>query len=249
MLKYREGNPTCHKERKMKKSLSVILMILLLLFFVSCEKDKSEEVISTYEKFCKTYMLMTPVTELFPTTQPGDGGKLGDVAISEEHMKSFLSAYTRYEIEDITITDETSLKFKTGIITIEGDATKKTAVIKPDQEAKITVSYKVSGEEEGKEAEKSNEEYKIVMSSSIDIGEKAKSVSFALTLNGNVYGTISYTFEGDKFTSASVDGKKVNVRLLNAAHLNPTPSSAKGDTEITESDSKTEPESKSLFEV
>lgn len=226
----------------MKKSLSVILMILLLLFFVSCEKDKSEEVISTYEKFCKTYMLMTPVTELMPTTTPESGGSLATVEISQEHMKAFLSAYTRYEIEDITITDEEPLKFKQGIITIDGSETKKTAVIKPDQEAKITVSYKVSGETEGKEEEKSNEEYKIVMNSSIDIGGKNKSVSFALTLNGNVYGTISYTFEGDKFTSASVDGKSVSVRLLNAAHLNPTPSSAKGDTEISESDSKTDSE-------
>ncbi len=214
----------------MKKSLLVIALVLLSLFFVSCNKesaDKSEEMVARYEKFCETYMMMSSTTGLFPKETKT---ALSGVAISADNMKAFLSAYNSGKNIDITTSGE--LNFTGGSITVDNSsAKKKTAKVDPD--AIFTVSYTVGT------VAKENQKYTIKMSSSYEEGDKETSVSFSLTINDKVYSTITYKFNNDeKFTSAFVDGEEVSVRLLNASHLNPSLySSEKAAEETTETNS------------
>ncbi len=207
----------------MKKSLLVIALVLLSLFFVSCNKesaDKSEEMVARYEKFCETYMMMSSTTGLFPKET---NKALRDVEISTESMKAFLKDLNPGK--EIEVTTE-GLKFDGGSIIIDGDDKKGTATA---DQASFKVSYKIDTKEV------SNEEYKISLNSSKETNEKTASVSFSLTINDKVYSTITYKSEGEKFTSATVDGKEVNVRLLNASRLNPSLSSVEETTETNSS--------------
>lgn len=208
----------------MKKSLIAIALILLTLLFVSCNKestDTSEEMVARYEKFCETYMMMSSTTGLFPDkTEPA----LKDIKISAANMKAFLSALNPGKEIEVT-TAENELMFMGGIIKIEGDEKNSTATV---PEATFVVSYKVGATETKNEAK-----YTIKLSSTKKTADKTTSVTFSLTINDKVYSSITYSFEGEKFTSATVDGKDVNVRLLNASRLNPSLSSSEKGTEET----------------
>lgn len=197
----------------MKKSLLVIALVLLSLFFVSCNKesaDKSEEMVARYEKFCETYMMMSSTTGLFPKET---NKALRDVKISTESMKAFLSAYNSGK--NIEVTTEGELKFTGGGITVVTSEKNNSAKVDPD--ASFTVSYTVD------KVVKENQKYSIKLNSSFEKGDKETSVSFSLTINDKVYSTIKYKFNDDeKFTSAFVDGEEVSVRLLNASHINPS---------------------------
>lgn len=216
----------------MKKSITAVLLILLALLFVSCDNDKSEEVIATYEKFCQTYVMMAPVTGLFPdTTTAESGDSLAGKEIKSENMKVFLSAlHPGKEIEVSTTT--TNPTFTKGTIKITGNEKKKTAVVSSDPEAQFSISYKITKDKEPEQ--KTDEQHFISLNSSMEDNEKVITVSYSLTLDEKVYGSITYSHDGEKFTSATVDGKSVDLRLLNAARLNPTPTVKSDNAETTE---------------
>lgn len=211
----------------MKKSITAVLLILLALLFVSCDNDKSEEVIATYEKFCQTYVMMAPVTGLFPETT----GSLANKEIKSENMKAFLSALHPGKIIEVT-TEKPA--FTKGTITITNDESskKKTAVVSSDPDAQFSISYKLTKDKETEQ--KTNEQHFISLSSSMEDNDSVTTVSYSLTLDDKVYGSITYSHDGEKFTSATVDGKSVDLRLLNAARLDPTPTVKSDKTETTE---------------
>ncbi len=221
----------------MKKSITAVLLIILALLFVSCDNDKSEEVIATYEKFCQTYVMMAPVTGLFPdTTTAESGDSLANKAIEKKNMAAFLSALHPGKEIEVTTTSPT---FTKGTIKITGDEKKKTAVVGSDPEAQFSISYKMTKDKETEQ--KTDELHFISLNSSMEDNEKVITVSYSLTLDEKVYGSITYSHDGEKFTSATVDGKSVDLRLLNAARLDPTPTvkSAKAETTETVTDTNT----------
>lgn len=203
----------------MKKSLIAIMLILTALFFISCEKDKSEEVVTTYEKFCETYLLMDPVTNLFPK----ESKTLYNEPISSDHMKAFLAAL--YPEKGIEVKNDSSLVFEGGEIKFDGSDTDKIKKAKTNESGAVfIVSYKLSD----KEIE--NEKYTIILTSSIEENENKLSASFYLKINDKDYGTIKYEYNGEKFTSASYNGKSVDVRLLNATHISPSPANSDSES-------------------
>lgn len=206
----------------MKKSLTAVLLILLALLFVSCDNDKSEEVIATYERFCETYLMMAPTSALFPQDEDAE---LKDKAIESNNMKAFLSALNPGKVIEVTTT---SPVFTAGHIKNTNTDTKKATLVSSDPVAVFTISYKVDTKEI------TDEKHSISLSSSMEEGEKADSVSFSLTIDNKTYGSISYSHDGEKFTMATVDGQNVNLRLLNAARLDPTPTVKSNDADTTE---------------
>lgn len=231
-----------NEETKMKKILLSLLVLLSLLSFVSCEKDKSEEVISNYENFTETFMMVNPVAGIFPTET---NTALKDTEIDNDSLTAFLSAIHSGKKVTLSSNDNTKTKFDGGYIKIEGkDEKKKTSEI---SNASFTVSYKVD------DTKVENKTYKISSTATLNESDDKVSFTYSLTINDKTsstmndktYKSISYTYDGEKFTSAKVDGKDVSLRLLNASRLSqylPTNDTGSGDTD---SSSTTEGETNS----
>ena len=185
----------------MKKILIVLLSILLVLSFTSCEKDKSEEMLSTYEKF-------------------GAGLRIGDNIHSarwevKQVTASDYAGSSMYIVADIirdfynydetfTVTEITEA---TGTIkNIEGYT--DTCHIKYEN---IVISYTYTyGESSGSG--------KLSFSGTYSRDEKDDVITYVydFVVNGETYKT-EYTLNNYKeFTSAKINGTDVNLSLLNA---------------------------------
>ncbi len=187
----------------MKKILIVLLSVLLALSFISCEKDKSEEVIANYEEFCKVYKIDNAALSLFSSASTETD--LSKVTISSNSIPYFLKAVLSSN-EDIT-GPSGSTNFTSGSYTnkTEGDTTTVTIT-----DAVFKVSYKIG------DKNVTDEEYKISGTCITKNPEDGTgSYDYSLTINGTGY-SITMSGEKGKVTSATVNGKAVDVRLLNS---------------------------------
>ncbi len=186
----------------MKKILIVLLSVLLALSFISCEKDKSEEVIANYEEFCKVYKIDNTALSLFSSASTETD--LKETSIDTKNLSSFLSALL--SSSDIT-GPSASTNFTSGSYAkkTEGDTTKVTIT-----DAVFKVSYTIG------DKNVTDEEYKISGTCVTKNPEDGTgSYDYSLTINGTGY-SITMSGEKGKVTSATVNGKAVDVRLLNS---------------------------------
>ena len=195
----------------MKKFLIIMLSVLLLLSFTSCEKDKSGDVIATFEKFAneketayRVYTLFSNVNKSAITTGDVDPSSLGNL----------LSAYYG---EDSNLAQQGTITVTTasGSVTSEGEVSsgKKlsfqnvtfSCTENRDNKEYRTTNFEISGSCECKSEP--------VRAAGADIINYSADV----TVNGKNY-KLSYTWNGGtkKYSAASVDGTAVELRLLNA---------------------------------
>ena len=188
----------------MKKFLIIMLSVLLLLSFTSCNKDKSGDVIAAFEKFSNYYSVVKATHAVFshsdkPFTKDtvalaqvknlvsvisGDNsaftvvatdGTTGDMTTDSSKGETTYSATICYDKYDAS-----GVKTDSGEITISGTCVRSSEPVRGDSAGIDTDTYD-------------------------------------LTINGVEY-KVSYTYNYDtlKYEAASVGGTGVELRLLNA---------------------------------
>ncbi len=203
----------------MKKVLIVLLSVLLALSFVSCEKDKSEEIIANYEAFVKTCpKAEAAVTTLsFNTSWYSETGKIdnsfSDTSLSEDDYWYVATLINNLEDNNIYSSEIVSATLKSGNLTGQRNLeTKETDVTASDVVLEVTYKPDASSDKTETAEFKMNGDYK--KCNNDDYNE----MKCDLTVNGIKYNIAYKVVKGDnpKYTSAAVDGKDVEIRLLNA---------------------------------
>lgn len=197
----------------MKKFLIVLLAVSLTLLGSSCEKDRSEEVLSTYYDFVTSSAAQTRAFEVLFDLAPEIKSNVCFVDktfsdLIKPTAESVANAYYKMYGENIDGT--------VSIVSVEGRIRGTRTVGDYDIEAdnvKIVFTYKLMNEENlvgtieisGKLTQKEDAETKTCTSSSLIYqGKQMKDVSYTLIEESN------------RYTSAIVDSKNVELRLLNA---------------------------------
>ena len=185
----------------MKKILIVLLSILLVLSFTSCEKDKSEEMLSTYEKFAAGLRIGENIhSARYDVKQVTASDYTGSILYIVRDIVKDLYNYD----ETFTITGITEA---TGTIkNIEGYT--DNYHIKYEN---IVISYTYTyGESSGSGKLSFSGTY------SRDVEDNTKTYVYDFVVNGENYKT-EYTLNNyEEFTSAKINGTDVNLSLLNA---------------------------------
>ncbi len=185
----------------MKKILIITLSLLMLLAFVSCEKDKTPEITSTFEEFLRNYSIGMAVRAEVVNSVSKDTPE----SKAKDYIKDSVPEILRYLGNEYASSETTDA---TGTIKGEYTAEGKTILTFDD----ITASYKYK--EKGGTEEKTGEMKFGGTISEVETDDGWTVVS-TLSVNGTEYG-FSFTDKDGKFTAASVNGKDVNLRLLNA---------------------------------
>ena len=195
------------------KKLSIILLVLvMLLAFVSCDKDKSGEVVAVYEEFMNTYTTCYRVAKL-----------LGDDTVSPisvENDENFVLTINTINNSDIKVTEITeqsgSVTESAGENTNDVDAEYKNISIK----YKYTEGSDTTVKEGILTVSGTYKHQYNATSASLSRGTGSnESVSYVLTINGKQY-KLSYFKDINKgYTTASVNGKDVELRLLNVKQI------------------------------
>lgn len=208
----------------MKKALLVLFTVLMLFAFVSCDKDKSDEMAHTFVDFSDTFGDVFLLGRLF---------REGEVDLSTEEYDATAENKNTLTliVEDLLWSEGnkgTLLKVeqKEGTAVVKEEYDKETNTRKFSVSAKgIIVSISYSDDEGNTKVAKfsmsGSSEHTIV-----EKNEKEAVYSFSVTsavLNGRTYkdvtATVFMSSQGSKFTAATCDGKDVNLDILNAANL------------------------------
>lgn len=215
----------------MKKVLIVLLSVLLALSFISCEKDKSGEVIQNYEDFIKSSRTGSSLNSIFsPYIREKRDTKTYKIDkefsdADKDDIKSLLEDKSYYVgkilgLDDITVTSVESVSGK-----LQGDASDYTA-----SDVVIKFKYTTSNGKDDEEATDKAIDGEIKMNMKYSDsgingdGIETYSVS-SLSLQGVSYKDVSYSeawkktgernYTLVKYTSATVGGNNVELRLLN----------------------------------
>lgn len=195
----------------MKKVLIVLLSVLLALSFVSCESDKSEEIIAVYNEYRNGLSLWDsmrwslgydPYTDAETTL--AEGTEIEDTYYLRELIEL---------VEDVTYAKNATGIIKSGKITVKseenGNDEKRTVVIKDAViEATYTDYY----------GDKENKNITLKLNGTYDYSFKAEtnvnSYSYDLKAN-DISFEIASELKESLYTSAEVNGKAVNLKLVN----------------------------------
>lgn len=173
----------------MKKVLIVLLSVLLLVSFVSCEKDKSEEIIKNLEDFYKAKNICESATNLLEeSAYTGNDLTLNDIASGE-----LMDCLYYLGIEDYSDLNE--------ITAVTGSATFTDGKKSYND---IVMTY----------TNDDGSEHTFSFSGTFD-GSTASTI-YKMRVTGTDY-SVSWTKDSNgKYTAASVNGNDVEVRLLNS---------------------------------
>ncbi len=195
----------------MKKILVILLPLLLLLSFTSCKAEGAEETISNYESFMRCSdageRAYAATKELAPELRYGVG-YVNKTFSSTSLPSAEAVAFAYAELYDKRVT-VTSVEEAEG--TIHGE--KKNGRTEVQAEGvKIRFTYKCE-EEEGLKGE-------IVLSGRLVEAETASDTSYSfssISLQGKAYEDTEFTWDKkEKYLAATVGGRGVELRLLNA---------------------------------
>ena len=230
----------------MRKVITILLVVFLALSFVGCEKDKSEEVVKNYEDFMRTHEIENSLYSygLLNGVDPTKKGKPAN--FKEEDISKELVSALHYDLDNVWIDDtsitieevkgqyekyserETTTSEDGKTTNVEGKNTFKifdleiTYIYTDDNNKKIRRTITISGEYEDNYKSKSVE----VEGNTEDSYTETITCS-GLEVDGTSYGNIEYTSEAKfennnvisawKLTGATVNGKNVDLRLLEAS--------------------------------
>lgn len=190
----------------MKRILIVLFSVLLVFSFSSCEKDKSDEVIANYEEYWKTMKIWSNSTDVIDY-EAAEGTGIVEVSLKAGDT----GKVNKYSLQD-------SLKLigvKGKVDSIESVSGSITGTHKGMSNWDLTykdivITYKLEDDET---------EYTFTLSGtdkSVLSEDGIQTAEINLKINGKEY-KISQTANNktNKFISATVNGKDVNMRLLN----------------------------------
>ncbi len=226
----------------MKKVLIVLLSVLLALSFISCEKDKSGEVIQNYEDFVKSCTARAYIDSIFGDYIYYNGDEeTGEVDIDfsetdKEDIKSMLSEdyYSRYIIKMLNLDVN-----RIAIDSIESASGKLQGTWMNYTASDIIIRFKYTAYvnvygNSGTKSEKATTDEPVVGELKINMkysdsgidenGIETYNIS-SLSLQGVSYKDVTYSeaykktsgggYLRDKITSATVGGAEVELRLIN----------------------------------
>ena len=173
----------------------------MLLAFVSCDKDKSGDMINTYEEFVKAYNNGLEVRSYF-----AKDGKIETSDISDWELGSIIYTLngSYISVTSLEVADGSSTT-----LTTSEDKNTKTYTFN-----NISITYKYT---EGEDTTEKDGTYTLTGTYVVtDSADKGSSYSFDLTINSETKCKIAYSKDAKgAFTSASVNGTDVELRLLN----------------------------------
>lgn len=181
----------------MKKVLIVLLSVLLLLSFTSCEKDKSGEIVSTFEEFANNGLICSDATYLGDHGNKTEAVNYVDKGDAKDLLADLDSKYKDLDETTITLTNPA------GKITKESDVTTYSGI-------SVDYSFPFNGE---------------TVTGTLTVDGTYKDVTegdietevYDMTVNGTKYHVEwAKNNKTGKFVSASVNGKSVELRLLNS---------------------------------
>ncbi len=182
------------------KKLAIVLLAAMLVFSLTSCKDKGDEVIATYEEFCSTVTLGMRVVQVFDTQVDFDTDT--DTKLNENEISAIigLSSGSACEVQ--------SIDSKAGKVEVTSSDDKKTVTWK-----NVVIGYTDKDGKTGNLTLNGTYEKEAVLN-------RAKATTTAyrynFTINGTPY-SASYTIDyNTDYSAASVNGKNVNLRILNA---------------------------------
>lgn len=198
------------------KKLSIVLLCLLLAFsFVSCEKDKSGDMITNYENFMTGLVGSSYTYDLFRQQLPGETGE-ANVDLSGKlvyDVEDFVELYLSNEA--ISVPSTSSVYFTEGKITgTKADNSGNYTIT----DAKFKVNYKESVEST------ETKELDFLINGTFELSENEEAITesntYNFTINNEKTYDVSYTMNANtgRFISANVNGNDVEIRLLNAMY-------------------------------
>ncbi len=205
----------------MKKVLIVLLSVLLALSFVSCESDKSEEIIAVYDEYVRgdnfTRYAYSSFSGLYST-------KDGETTLNDNDITNSDIVDDLIRIVDgIKSLSLTNAVAKSGTIKVENESTETTkgrTITFTD--CVIDATYNDYSEKETKKGEKTTLAINGTFSWEDTYDDDENLTSWTNYYNFSI-GDLSYKLERayDKYstcTSAKVNGKSVDLRLVNAGN-------------------------------
>jgi hypothetical protein len=186
------------------KKLSIILLALLIVFsFSSCEKDKTEDVISAYENYYKVSAIDKNAYNLFSSSLNDDTDSL-DLTPAAVDMSDF-----RTLLNSLGLSDDSLGESITPSGNIKGTIQKRNKNLTFD----VKISYTVA---DGAKELTITGTYFNEQGDTGTGPATARSTSCAFKINGTDYAVSCKIDENGKCTSASVNGTDVDVRLINS---------------------------------
>lgn len=225
----------------MKKVLIVLLSVLLALTFISCEKDKSGEVIQNYEDFTNTYNAYSKVRNIYSTLEKigtweydESGNRTLDIEFSDSDItkvQEILKNNSYYvgrilDVDNynpiyITITSVGSVsgklegKIQSSSSQYNEEYTASDIVIKFKYTTTKYVEDSKTGEYNPETSDSIDAELKINFKYSQKSTKDAATYSISsLSLQNVSYKDIEYSEGKEGYTSATVGGTAVELRLI-----------------------------------
>lgn len=206
----------------MKKTLIVLLSLLIVFSFASCEKDKSAEMVKAYEDFASSFdaglqKAYSVASMLYPTSD-----KEVDLSTAVPTTEQIATIYNQLFSESITVTDNSikaSRKIACSLKKSDDDKT-TTGTIKAS-DVSITFKYKPTSSSESGDAEEKDGSLSFnvegtIVGTEIDENTTSTSLEFKnISFQGSSFSDIAFSYEKGAITSASVGGTDVNLTLLN----------------------------------
>ncbi len=203
----------------MKKVMIVLLAALLLVSFSSCEKDKSEDVIATYESFCKVQEIAVDVPLIFSDMNVHNNAPVeksnSDISIDSDLTYLLEAVDSKYEkittLKDLSATGTVKRE-----VSEEGTTRTETWTV---TNCEVSFKYTVEGSEDYIDDKITINGTFVEKTLGTRGSYEAEEVDASFSLNGTNY-SISYaTNTKPSFTRAKVNGNDVDLRLLNSPSL------------------------------
>ena len=205
----------------MKKVLIVLLSVLLALSFVSCESDKSEEIIAVYDEYVRgsnfTWNAYYSFNGLYDT-KDGETTLNGGTITKTGNVGSLIRI-----VDDISSLSVTEAVAKSGTIKVSSESTETTyGKTFTFTDCVIDATYNDYSGEETKKGEKTTLTINGTFSCVDTLDADGNYTSYTNYYNFSI-GDLSYKVEceydaNDKCTSAKVNEKSVDLRLVNAGN-------------------------------
>ncbi len=219
----------------MKKVLIILSVVLVVFSFVSCRKDKSEEIIKNYEDYVESRNVYTINTNLMTSyTSKFPKGKV-EADISNETFKDMLchistafknnrgNLWREYGLsDDVKSVEIVSTTVDSG--TLNGTITDDEVYEYTLSDVKVNFTYNICD----KNGDKLNfEPIETVFTASMKLehsytnGVRTDSIS-SLTLNGVTYRDLYLRYDSvmGEYTDVRIEGESVDLRLINGPKKN-----------------------------
>ena len=198
----------------MKKALLVILSLVMVISFTSCQKDTSAEVLSTFEAFTSQFEVCCAAVDAAGSNLTQNMS----TPVTSDYISNNIKASAVQKAVQ-AITGDLSI----GVPSIVSDTTKTKGQVSRSLEGNadirkyenVTIVYNYSSNTVSDTTEGTftiNGTY----TKEADGENGVENFSWKFTINGEEYDISCTTDVTEKFTSAYVNGQSVNVALLNS---------------------------------